>query len=297
MKGLLIWGLILTTIAYGSFKGVAWYQVSRLMLKVKSVTESHLALRYGWIGTSLTGEVTIHDVEVTPYQIRKPLYAEKVVIRFDSVLDIINSFPLFEQSQHFNLPTQLELEWQDVLLPLSEGWGVYLPATDQQKKLFGLACGRTELIGLSELQSMGYDHIPHDFRLAWNYDARTQLLRTDAELELEDLGMKSIQIELKLAHGWQWPPPEDVIPPKLNDLVIAFDDKSFIRRVTLLCGKQGNYNQQEFVDASVVKTRNIFAKAGVSISQPLLDAYATFLEGDGIFEVYFEPAQPVDLSA
>jgi len=295
LKGLLIWGVILTVIAYGTFKGLTWYQVSRFMLKVKSAAESHMAIQHGWIDSSVSGEIVIHDLEISPFQLRKSLQIDKLTVRFDSLLGMLSSFPLFEKSENFNIPQSLELQWQDVVLPLSKNWSAYLPFTDLQRDLFGLACGKTSSIGVGELLNMGYSDITHSAKLSYDFDPASRALQVKVDADFAGIGHHIGELNLRLAHGWQWPPAADAMAPALTGLYLAFDDKSIMRRLTLLCGKQGGYNQQEFIAATVTKTQQRLASIGISISAPLQNAYSTFLQGDGILEVIFEPAGAIDV--
>ena len=296
MKKLLLWTLILGVIGVGSYKGAAWYYTNRLLLEVKKLIELHAAIQHEWISTDFSGNAVIHGVKVTPYQLRKPLYADRVVIRFGSPLNLIKSINFLNEEQKGHLPLQLEVEWQQMNLPLSSNWEAYLPDERLQQDMFGFACGDIKSIGVSELEEMGYVNVPLSLRFSYGYDRISQELSGSFTSILDGMAKYEGDFEVVIPDGVTWPIPEgQSIPiPTIKKLRYTFEDKSFIRRATLLCGKKAGYNQDEFVQATIEKTQGIMDKAGIIVSEPLTNAYTTLLKGDSVIELEIAPAKPLN---
>ncbi len=296
MKKLVVWCVILMVLTYGAFKGIAWYQVNRLILEVKRTFEQHMALSHGWISTSIWGGAVIHDLQVTPFQLRYPLEVKEVEISLDSPFDFIDIFSLIDADPAMDPPGAMEIRWQNMSLPLSENWMNYIDFENIDRDLFGLACGPIESIGVTELEQMGYGNIPLNQKLAYRYDDSTQRMTVSFESELEGLGVYSGEVELGLSHSLQWPFASSSGSVRLHKIYLAYDDRSFIKRATLLCGKAAGFTKAEFIVASTQKTQRKLERLGISLSDEFLRGYGTFLQGDGIIEFQAEPMTGIALN-
>ncbi len=291
MKKLLITVFLGLLAAYVAFKGTAWYQTKRMLDAFQQATELDLAFSHGWIGSSLAGEVTIDDVVITPFQLKETIPIAQIRLSFASLTDMLSYLSPWALTEELQIPDGLELFIEDAQVPLSDNWRNYSSEGQSEASFFGLACGDVDDVGLDELRSMGYGTLSIDQQIAYGFDRREGLLSLRFDTQIEGMQHSAGELELQ---GLTWPPVAGSIAPKLKKLKYLHEDLSYMKRLMLMCGKKANLDEPGFINASMAKTEGLLAKAGVGLSPSLMNAYKTYLKGDGIAEILLYPSEPLD---
>ncbi|OZG74940.1 hypothetical protein BTA51_00615 [Hahella sp. CCB-MM4] len=286
--------------AYIAFAASVWYQTHRMIAAFQEATSLHLALSYGWITPSLNGEVTIEDVEVLPFQLREPIPIEAVSLKFDSLWDmLVFAAPWRVEEENFD-PHGLTLSIRNAQVPLTDNWLNYASEeeTSTEASFFGLACGDVEDIGLSELRDMGYSvlTVSEEFQIRRD-QGDPDATRILFDVDVDGMQRSSGELVITKGRGPTYQLGERTIAlPELKSITYVHEDRSYMKRVMLLCGKKANLDEPGFIDASVEKTVSKLAEAGISLSPSLVNAYRTYLKGDGVAEVSFTPAESLDVT-
>ena len=89
----LIFLIVFLVVGSKAFIALFSYQV------IESIKQGHqhnLALTYAWISSGFDGKITIHDVVITPYALKRTIYLEEITFEYGNYLDLLLNLPLLK---------------------------------------------------------------------------------------------------------------------------------------------------------------------------------------------------------
>jgi len=278
--------------AYGGFKGFVWYQTSQALDELKVILAPHGALEYGWIGSSLTGEISVDDVRLTPFLLKDTLNIDRVVVKTSGAGELLS---LLGDLQAGQVPDSLEWRVEGLRMGLSspalERW-VADPVSQAFSKV---ACGKEQTLGPAAWRAMGYQQLVSDLKFKYRLDPAAQTLTLNLRGETQEMSSGELMLTLKLKQpGIPFGGELAAQPPQLEYARLSYEDNAYMSRVARYCRGISGLEQTAYVEQSVKEWEQALAELGLRINSDFRQAYRLWLSGGKRLLIELDPPQEVD---
>lgn len=270
--------LVLAGTLYLGFKVIVWQRTSAALDVIRQAMADHGALDYGWVSSSLSGEIRIENVQLVSFALKESLEAEALILRAPGPWDLIQMLDRIARAQW---PERLEWHLEGLRLELDSPALAQHLANPLVQALSSVACGQGRSLDLITWRAMGYwnldGHMGGILRRAQN----GRDLRLELNLELIDLGQ--MESELRFSGTGL----------KLASLRLSARDDGFQRRLMQYCRRLGGLSEADYLSRSLLLWERNLLVLGILPSSDFKQAYQMWLQGNRLLFLEWAPkAEP-----
>lgn len=286
MKKLLLSLVCLLLLAYIGFKGAAWYQVHSLLEQAHDALEKQGVLKWGRIGSSLSGHISVYDLEYQPFLLNQPLRATRVTFSADAVPELMDALGGGPLPGHWTLRAEnLHLQ---LASPLIRDWAGPGNAAINAG-LINIPCG-TGALGLSTLMSMGVSQVAGDLRIEQdNMLDDTGGLKID--LQAGKLGSAEIRLPgLRLDRTLD---EDGNLPGYSGPVDVELRDGGFMRRLAAYCARAVDVGPEDWAEQATRVFSEQLQVTGYQPSDQLRALYKVWLRDGGELKATLAAGEPL----
>jgi len=286
MKKILAALVILPLAVFGGVKAYAWYQVKQSVDQIVVAARPFATITYGGIGTSLSGRVSVKDVNIVSPMIAADLAIEEVAISAPDLPTLLSMERKFKLNE---VPERIGVEVKHLRIPIEVLASLEASKSDAEKAMdaaYAVGCGDIERIGLDEMVEMGYTSFDVSLRSSVERTGVGNAVKTVTELDWHDGGMITLVARVPDARAMGRLMAAE-IPPSIS---IHIDSARFHEKLIAFCAGKAGMDTEPYVDHHVALIKERLQGSGVELSDSLYSAYQRYL-GDGEpIAISFNPA-------
>lgn len=293
VRNLLIGLLVAAGLLYAGLKGYIYYQVKDGLDEAIAAAGPFADIRYGGIGSSLSGSVIIEDLRVGAFGDEARVGA--VRLGTPNVLVLLGAL---SELQRGEMPEFLELELRQLELDLSGPWMNFVQTAAQSsapKLPDSFPCSGQIVFGPASWRAMGYQRLVSDVFLRVDADQDGRSLRLQSRWNTRDMGAARMALEVAGIEPSlvQVPQPGKAL---LRWLEIDYTDHSYYKRWVQYCANRDKTSPARFI-ASVVDADPTYYMYtwGVVPGEDLRRAFGEFLRAPQSVSVVARPGTPLEL--
>ncbi|MGP4845152.1 hypothetical protein ACTXGQ_13535 [Marinobacter sp. 1Y8] len=285
MKKLFLSLVGLLLLGYVAFKGVAWYQVNQSLTQLQETVARDGVLKWGGIGSSIAGQVSVYDVEYQHFSVTRPLKVNRITFIADSAPALINMLT------GGPLPRVWEADIENARLAMDTNLMRDWVASEdgiQQSGLLKVPCGTGEL-GLTQLMALGVDQIAADLKISQSESAGSE-----GGLALEANGGKLGSLELRLPdQGLNGGLSKENLETYRGQVLLTLRDGGFMRRVAAFCAREADTDVNVWAGKAAADFERRLAKLGNKPSDQLLALYKVWMRDGGELKATLIAGEPL----
>ncbi|WP_111496919.1 hypothetical protein [Marinobacter bohaiensis] len=288
MKKLFLSLLGLLLLAYVGFKGAAWFQVNRGLTHLQTELASQGSLSWGRIGSSLSGQISIYDVEYRHFAISEPVRATRLTFETGGTSALLESLAGGPLPSHW----QLHVENLNMALasPLLTDWVAPGHAAAVNRAVV-IPCGNGQL-DLASLMALGVDRIAGDLRIQQTPPAQDGD-HGGLQVDLQAGKLGSMELQLPALHLRQ-AQLEDAAWRELPGPVVAvLRDGGFMRRLAAYCAREGNQSPEQWASRATADFAGRLQASHHQMSDQLRALYKVWLRDGGELKATLWPGSPL----
>ncbi|WP_148864426.1 LSm family protein [Marinobacter fonticola] len=286
MKKLFLSLIGILLLGYMGFKGVAWYQVNEALKRAQKVVEDEGVLSWGGIGSSLSGQVSVYDLQYQHFSLTQSIQAGRLTFSTAAapeLLDAISGGPLPGEWQ-----LQVEHLHMALATPLIRDW-VAPRNSAVQAGLVNIPCGNSAL-DIAALMQLGVTQVAMDLQLE-----QSAMLDDTGGLGLEVNAGKLGSLELR-APGLRldtFGDDAEGFDEYGGSVALVARDGGFMRRVAAFCARESGLE----IDAWAAQATRVFSERlvaqGFSPSDQLRALYKVWLRDGGELNATLTAGDPL----
>ncbi|TBW58842.1 acetylornithine deacetylase [Marinobacter halodurans] len=286
MKKLLLSLVCLLLLAYVGFKGAAWYQVHSLLERAHDALEEQGVLTWGRIGSSLSGHVSVYDLEFQPFLLTQPVRATRVTFSADAVPELLDALSGGPLPGHWTLRAEnLRLQ---LASPLLRDW-VGPRNAAISAGLINIPCGHGSL-GLASLMSLGIGQVAGDLKVEQDNmldDAGGLNVDIQAgKLGSADIRLPGLRLDRTLDEGGSL---QDYSGP----VAVELRDGGFMRRLAAYCARAADIGPEEWAEQATRTFSEQLQATGYQPSDQLRALYKVWLRDGGELKATLTAGEPL----
>lgn len=295
-KKLLVLLVLLPLAVYGGIKFYVHRTVKNGLEQLTQAAAPFVSIRYGKIDSSLTGSITVRDVQFQPTGLTDIIPVDEIEIRLSGPGALLTARNRIEAGEN---PEVERVTLRGLSLDLRSSMMSSLDAligtmVDSGNFPREQHCGDIRYFGPRAYRRLGYESLVMDIavseqrepflnRLTLNIDWRT---RDMAQLETSVV-LTGIPGNLKKAKAGE-------LDPQVASFKAVYRDLSYTERVKKLCAEAGGISVEEYVRLITEDDAALAASWGAIPGPGLRDAYRRFIEKPGEVRVEAKPADGLD---
>lgn len=297
MKNLLIGAIILGGLGYGGAKLYLHHEVSGAMDQAVLMASPFAEIRYEGVSSTLSGELMVDGLQVLVEGYRDEIYIDRIGIDTPSFFTLLEISDLASM-QSKGMPEYFGFIVEGLRIPVDADYFEDIYAFTLQARggdyADDPAAQCTGRYGFSPqaLSGLGYEDQVVSMALFVRDEPKHFLL--DMTLNLQDMWDLEANVSLDgnvmsgLAMGAAY-------VPRLDDMRIAYTDRSLNERVARYCGQLG-LSALETMQAQIDTFKYAGASNGIEFDEYMLDPYKEFLNGKSTLLVTAKPNEPIAFS-
>jgi hypothetical protein len=290
MSKLIKWGLLSLLAIALLIKLSLWLSVRSIMTDATDRMSSAMVIRYGGITSSFDGRVGLEKVDISIPAMRDSLRIEHAELKFDGLGELLR---FKERLAEGKFPEKMAVSLKGLALDVHGPFMQQLHDTPAERSVFTamseVVCGKVRTIGTAELLDMGYRTFETDGEFSYHFQPGAQQLTFNLNSDTRDVG----ELRMSVAVANMSEKPGDLLanPPRVQRLTVEIGDNQYQRKVQDYCsGKQG-MDRTTYLQAAVGQFDKVFRSQRIALDQPVLDAYARYLDDPQSLRLEFSPSE------
>jgi len=278
----LIFLVVFSILGSKAFIALFSYQIIE---KIKQDNQQNVALTYEWISSDFNGILSIHDVVITPYALKRTFYFEKINLHYTAYIDLLLNLSFLKSGNFSGLN---EVEIPDVRIPLKgrdlDEWVAMEYGVAWLKPLGLYACGQKDRVDHEILQSMGVDELHASLSLKRKV-LSSNLDAFDLSLNMFQLGKLDIHSEW-LSDGF---PVQlsglDLNELQLQSLSLTHQEGGYFRRLSNYCSGLSGITREDYSRLAAQSWQVAMFDIGVLSDSVVQNLYHDYLLQGGKLKV------------
>ncbi|WP_404365323.1 acetylornithine deacetylase [Marinobacter sp.] len=282
MKKLVMTLVVLALVGYAGFKGSAWFLADKRLAEAREALADQGALLRGGLGSSIAGELIVHELNYHPHRLTQGIEARSVRFAAGSPLALVTSL-----LTPGDLPRQWRLEAGSLAMLLDtvmiRDWAA--AGAEDQPDLFAPICGSgpSRKLGTGDLIRMGVTSLTGDASLRQEPDGLQAELNTatTGSLELSWPGARLDPTALS-----------DIAQTTTEPMDIVLRDGGLMRKVAAWCAREAGIEVEAWADMVTRDFKAALRLRGYEPSQQLSALYRRWMTEGGRLELQVQPTAP-----
>ncbi len=282
MKKKLFRMFVFGVLLFMASKAFIAFTAYQLVSGIKEHYKSDLLLTYGWISSTLGGQVSIEGLEITPYKMKKTFNLDEITFQFTDYFSLVTNLPSLRKGgldglKSVTIPKiQTELNGKSFKQMIAQNFGQLWVSPFS---VYG--CGATNLLSPEDFEYMGISQ--------WISELSIEIGQTTQGNDLLSIILDEHELgRLKVVSEWSERSIESLLNKQgienltLFDLTLEHQDAGFFRRLNILCNNEG-LKRSTFSANAAMAWRNAMYSQGLLVSNNLVELYATyFMQGGSL---------------
>lgn len=295
MKRTILLLLAVPVVAYLGIKLHVHAQVGDTMEALIAQAKPVAEISYERITSGIDGRVGVRNVSIRPAGIADQVHIREVSLHLPNLLYLLQ---LEDRVQRQELPESFSVAVEDVSIPtrgaLANAWEDALLEADAlaADQAFDNCATRSSLP--SEMHRLGYDEIRGRFTFGYYYDPAARSLVLHSQAGQHQAVSFSGELAILVNHFDLQGLAAAFADPEIVRASLELSDAGYFQRVYASCEEQG-VSRDEVAALLMADASGPVEGLPMQLDQPLLDAYARFLEGGSSIVFTAEPREPKKL--
>ena len=262
--------------------------------------ESHrdrFLLTYKWISSDLNGTLSIENIELTPYVLKRTFQIERLDFTFENYLSLLTSLTEvlegdIDSLESLSMPSiKTELKGRSFQQWLAENYSAawFRP--------FGVyACGDQQNLSAAQYEAMGIK----EFHIALKLEFSEHVpLQDEVRLSVDLHDMGRFQLELQLADNSfkQAASQLDFLGLSIKALTLNHQEAGFFRRLNVICNTMENKDRGVYSLLAASAWESAMHSQGLMVNQALVNTYREYLLRGGELALEMSAEEPFRISA
>lgn len=277
MSKILKWGVLSALALALTIKLSLWWSVRTAMDDAIKQLPPFMNMSYGGITSSLDGRVGLEDLRLQFPTLGDALQVKHAELKFNGLRELLS---FRERMAEGKFPEQMAIRFLGITLDVHGPLMQQLYNVPIERSAFTamseVACGPVRFIGTSELLDMGYRTLETDAEFSYLFQPGAQKLSLSLMSDTREMG--AVRLTMSLANLPEKPEGLQVTPPRLSSLVLELNDNQYQRKVQQYCANKLGQSVGDYRQTAVDQFDAALRGQGIALGQPLLDAYARYLE-------------------
>ncbi len=298
-KKKLLWLIGIPIIAFGLGRwGMYWYVKQKLDQLILDESSS-LTIEYTGLETSLQGRIDVSGITVVPVGQSEGFTISRVSVRGPDVLTYVlnHNFVTGDKGPPQYLDISINGLQLDLTSELVGSLDREYKVSVQNDTAASTNCDQPGSMSLGMLRDMGLETLVGDGRLYYRYDEVTRTLKSDIELNIENIQSGSMGVIFA-----------DVSPqavkssspgiPSLSELRLSMTVRPFFgKKMSLYCADQAGLTVAKYEERAAAGLMQNLADNGIILGRGLQLAVRSYYTNWGKIDFSAKPARPVNLLA
>lgn len=280
MKKLLSLLVILVIVTWVGFKGAAWWLTEQSLADLRQSWSSEGALTWGRIGSGVTGDVTVNELQFESFRLSSPLVIERAQFSTSDAVQLIQALAGEGLPERWSL--RFDRSVMNLDAALFRNWvtaGGETPAP-----LFAPVCGpdARQHLGSGDFMRMGIDRITGDALLKQTADGINLEVHTwttggldlfwpSARLQLTDSGPQLVSTS--------------------GEVRVTLRDAGLMRRITAYCARETGQAPDQWANMVMMSFAEGLGARGFQPAPQALALYRQWLTEGGELVMTLNPRQ------
>jgi hypothetical protein len=290
MSKLIKWGLLSLLAIALLIKLSLWLSVRSIMTDAADRMSSVMVIRYGGITSSFDGRVGLERVEISIPAMHDSLRIEHAELKFNGLGELLR---FKERLAEGKFPEQMAVSLKGLALDVHGPFMQQLYDTPAERSVFTamseVACGKVRTIGTVELLDMGYRTFETDGEFSYHFQPGAQQLTFNLTSDTREMG--ELRVALAVANMSEKPGDLLANPPRIQRITVEIGDNQYQRKVQDYCSGKQSMNREAYLQAAVQQFDKVFRSQRIALDQPVLDAYARYLDDPQSLRVELNPSE------
>jgi hypothetical protein len=290
MSKLIKWSLLAVLAIAVLIKLSLWLSVRSVMEDFAQRLSPVMDIRYGGITSSFDGRVGLSNVQIRVPAMGDSLQVAHAELKFEGLGELLR---FRERMAEGKFPEQMAVNLERLSLNVHGPFMRQLYAAPAERSLFTamseVACGKIRNIGADELLDMGYRTFETDGQFSYRFQPGAQTLSFSLTSDTRDMG--ELRVALSVMNMPDNPGDLRVNPPRVQRISVEFNDNQYQRKVQDYCAAKLGMDRADYLKASVEQFQRVLRSQRIALDQPLLDAYAGYLDDPQSLRVELEPTE------
>lgn len=254
-------------------------------------------LTYEWISSDLNGTLSIENIELTPYVLKRTFHIERLDITFDNYLSLLTSLMAvldgnIDSLESITMPSiTTELQGRSFQEWLAEDYST------AWFKPFGVyGCGGQPDLSADQYEAMGIK----EFHVALDLDfSLSESLQNKVNLSVDLHEMGRFQLVLQMADNGFKRAVSQLDLSELNIDALSFNhqEAGFFRRLNVLCNSMENKDRDVFSLLAASAWERAMHQQGLMVNQALVNFYREYLRRGGEMTLELSADSPFQVIA
>ncbi|MBS7660684.1 hypothetical protein I0D00_01810 [Pseudomonas lalucatii] len=290
MSKLIKWAVLAVLAVAVLIKLSLWLSVRSIMEDAARQLSPIMEIRYGGITSSFDGRVGLSQIEVRVPAMGDSLRISHAALKFEGLGELLR---FKERLAEGRFPEQMAVSLEGLSLDVHGPFMRQLYAVPAERSVLTamseVACGKIRTIGTDELLDMGYRTFETDGEFSYRIQPGARRLHLNLTSDTRDIG--ELRVALSLINMADNPADVRVSPPRVERLSVELNDNQYQRRVQAYCAAKLDLAPEAYRKLAVEQLDKVLRSQRVALDQPLLDAYALYLEDPRALHVEFQPSE------
>lgn len=290
MSKLIKWGILSLLAIALLIKLSLWLSVRSIMTDAADRMSSVMTIRYGGISSSFDGRVGLEKVEISVPAMRDSLRIEHAELKFNGLGELLR---FKERLAEGKFPEQMAVSLKGLALDVHGPFMQQLYDTPAERSVFTamseVVCGKVRTIGTVELLDMGYRTFETDGEFSYHFQPGAQQLTFNLTSDTRDMG--EMRVSLAVANMSERPGDLLANPPRIQRITVEIGDNQYQRKVQDYCSGKQSMDRETYLQAAVQQFDKVFRSQRIALDQPVLDAYARYLDDPQSLRIELNPSE------
>lgn len=267
-----------------------WLSVRSIMTDAADRMSSVMVIRYGGITSSFDGRVGLERLEISIPALRDSLRIEHAELKFNGLGELLR---FKERLAAGKFPEQMAVSLKGLTLDVHGPFMQQLYDTPAERSVFTamseVACGKVRTIGTAELLDMGYRTFETDGEFSYHFQPGAQQLTFNLTSDTREMG--ELRVALAVANMSEKPGDLRANPPRIQRITVEIGDNQYQRKVQDYCSGKQSMDREAYLQAAVQQFDKVFRSQRIALDQPVLDAYARYLDDPQSLRLELNPSE------
>ena len=271
--------------------------VYQSLSELKERHKDRFLMTYEWISSDLGGSLSIKNIELTPYVLKRTFYIDRLEITFQNYLSLLTSLTEvlegnIDSLESLSMPSiKTELRGRSFQQWLAENY------SDEWLKPFGIyGCGDQQHLSAAQYEAMGIK----EFQMALSlYFSESKPLRDQVtvSVDLHEMGRFQLMLEIPENSFKKNISQLDFSQLSIEALTLNHQEAGFFRRLNVVCNTMENKDREVFSLLAASAWESAMNQQGLIVNQSLVNMYREYLLRGGELVLELSPDAPFQINA
>ena len=284
--------MLIGVLAVLGIKGYASYSTVQFIELLKQKYGKSFSVEYGWMSVDLEGKVSLEELVITPFSLKRPIRIENLTFSFGDTGTMLSRM---QNLQSGRLDAPLSVEYSGLTMPLKGRTFVQWLASHAGSEALELSrlyqCGEHSFLDFNAIEAMGLEEVQASGRLLFERLENGDGLSLTANVK--KLGKLSVYFALGLDRLNIMLKEGKLEEARIHEFSFSYQDGGYYRRLINLCTGYNNLEPETYAAVAADGWRDTMRELGIYVNQNARLLYQDRIVQGGVFSVTAKPHKPI----